>query len=181
MSDAQVTVEILPLAARPETQLASGQARFEERMAAPFILKSLSAETRESYRRGIQEFFRHAGWPHPTQVTKEHVLRYRDRLVRDGRRPATVAQKLSVVRSFFSYLQAAGEVTLNPASAKLVPPPPVPAQQVGRALTPKEVRHLLASPDKSKPEGARDYAMLLVMLRLSLRLSEVCSLRRSSI
>jgi site-specific recombinase XerD len=181
MSDATVTTEVLPPAARPETLTVSGQARFEERMAAPFILKSLSVETRESYRRGLNEFFRHAGWPHPTQVTPEHVLRYRDRLVRDKRRPATVAQKLSVVRSFFSYLQAAGVVTLNPASAKLVPPPPVPAQHAGRALTPKEVRHLLASPDKTKPEGARDYAMLLVMLRLSLRLSEVCSLRRSSI
>jgi len=182
MDEGVVTAEFLaPVPARPETPALAGRARFEERMAAPFILKSLSAETRESYRRGIQEFFRYAGWPHPTQVTKEHVLRYRDRLIRDGRRPATVAQKLSVVRSFFSYLQAAGEVTLNPASAKLVPPPPVPAQQAGRALTPKEVRHLLASPDKTKSEGARDYAILLVMLRLSLRLSEVCSLRRSSI
>ncbi len=182
MSDAQDNADILPLAmALPEPLAVAGQAKFDERMAAPFILKSLSAETRESYRRGIQEFFRHAGWLHPTRVTSEHVLRYRDRLVRDKRRPATIAQKLSVVRSFFSYLQAAGVVTLNPASAKLVPPPPVPAQQAGRALTPNEVRHLLASPDKTKPEGARDYAMLLVMLRLSLRLSEVCSLRRSSI
>ncbi|HYG10638.1 MAG TPA: tyrosine-type recombinase/integrase [Pyrinomonadaceae bacterium] len=150
-------------------------------MAAPFILKSLSAETRESYRRGIHEFFLHVGWLHPTQVTTEHVLRYRDRLIRDKRRPATVAQKLSVVRSFFSHLQAAGVMTLNPASTKLVPPPPMPAQQAGRALTPKEVRHFLAAPDKTKPEGARDYALLLIMLRLSLRLSEVCSLRRSSL
>ncbi len=181
MGNSLNTVEILPPAVRPESSDQPGRARFEERMAAPFILKSLSAETRESYRRGLNEFFRHAGWPHPMQVTPEHVLRYRDRLIRDKRRPATIAQKLSVVRSFFSYLQAAGEVTLNPASAKLVPPPPVQTQQAGRALTPKEVRHLLASPDKTKPEGARDYAMLLVMLRLSLRLSEVCSLRRSSI
>jgi site-specific recombinase XerD len=181
MSDAPVVTEILPSTAQPETRVASAQAKFDERMAAPFILKSLSAETRESYRRGLTEFFRHAGWPHPTQVTPEHVLRYRDRLIRDRRRPATVAQKLSVVRSFFSYLQAVGVVKLNPASSKLVPPPPVPAQQAGRALTSKEVRHLLASPDKMKSEGARDYAMLLVMLRLSLRLSEVCSLRRSSI
>jgi site-specific recombinase XerD len=182
MSDSTVTAEVVS-EQRPPTQSAglSASPRFEERMTAPFILKSLSAETRESYRRGINEFFRHAGWLHPTQVTTEHVLRYRDRLIQDRRRPATVAQKLSVVRSFFSYLQAAGIVTLNPASTKLVPPPPVPAQQAGRALTPKEVRHLLASPDKTKPEGARDYAMLLVMLRLSLRLSEVCSLRRLSI
>src|SRR3982751_4903352 len=134
MGDATLTAEILPPAARLETRVAPGRLRFDERLAAPFILKSLSAETRESSRRGIQEFFRHAGWPHPTQVTPEHVLRYRDRLVRDKRGPATKAQKLSGVRSLFSYLQAAGVITLNPASAKLVPPPSVPAQQAGRAL-----------------------------------------------
>src|ERR671938_383166 len=129
MDEGALTAEVIaPVPARPGTPTLAGRARFEERLAAPFILKSVSAETRESYRRGIQEFFRHAGWPHPTQITKEHVLRYRDRLIRDKRRPATVAQKLSVVRSFFSYLQAAGVVTLNPASTKLVPPPPVPVQ-----------------------------------------------------
>jgi len=136
---------------REAERVLSTPLRFEERLAVPFIQKSLSKETRESYRRGIQEFFRHAGWLHPTQVTQEHVLRYRDDLIRERRRPATVAQKLSVVRSFFSYLQAAGVVTLNTASTKLVPPPPVPAQQAGRALTPKEVRHLLAAPDKTAP------------------------------
>src|SRR5215210_3041385 len=102
MSETSVIAEILPPAARPETRVVPGQARFEERMAAPFILKSLSQETRESYRRGINEFFRHAGWLHPTQVTQEHVLRYRDRLIQDRRRLATVAQKLSVVRVFLS-------------------------------------------------------------------------------
>lgn len=154
---------------------------FEERLATPFIQKSLSEETREAYQRGIREFFADVGGLHPTQVTPEHVIRYRDRLVRDKRKPSTIAAKLSIVRSFFSYLQAAGVVTLNPASTKLVPPPALPTSHAGRALTPKEARHLLAAPDKTKAEGARDYALLLVMLRLSLRLSEVCSLRRSSI
>ncbi len=160
---------------------ASTALRFEERLAAPFIQKSLSHETREAYRRGIRSFFAEVNWLHPTGVTPEHVLRYRDKLIRDKRKPATIAAKLSVVRSFFAYLQAAGVVALNPASTKLVPPPALPGQHAGRALTPKEVRHLLASPDKTQPEGARDYALLLVMLRLSLRLSEVCSLRRTSI
>jgi integrase/recombinase XerD len=43
------------------------------------------------------------------------------------------------------------------------------------------VRYLLSGPDREKPEGARDYALILVMLRLSLRVSEVCSLRASSV
>ena len=54
MGDSISTVEILPPAVRPESSAQLVRARFEERMAAPFILKSLSAETRESYRRGIQ-------------------------------------------------------------------------------------------------------------------------------
>jgi site-specific recombinase XerD len=184
MNNTQISIEVLnrlpAVAGQAEHEPAAGL-RFEERLASPFILKSISAETKESYRRGINEFFLHVGFLHPTDITPAHVLSYRDRLIRDKRRPATVAQKLSVIRSFFSYLQAAGKIEINPASTKLVPPPPVPEQQAGRALTPKEVRHLLAAPDRSKPEGARDYALLLVMLRLSLRLSEVCSLRRSSI
>nr|QEO74815.1 phage integrase family protein [uncultured bacterium] len=184
MSDVAITPEILSTRRPPSQDVERGPStapRFEERLAAPFIQKSLSEETREAYRRGIRDFFAQIGGLHPAQVTPKHVIGYRDRLVRDKRRPATVTQKLSVVRSFFTYLQAAGVVALNPASTKLVPPPAVPSGQAGRALTPKEARHLLAAPDKTKSEGARDYALLLVMLRLSLRLSEVCSLRRSSI
>lgn len=184
MSDTAITTEVLNTRLPPGQGVERGSStflRFEERLATPFIQKSLSHETREAYRRGIRDFFTHVRGVHPAEVTPEHVLGYRDRLVRDKRRPTTIAAKLSVVRSFFAYLQAAGIVTLNPASTKLVPPPALPSGHAGRALTPKEARHLLAAPDKTKPEGARDYALLLVMLRLSLRLSEACSLRRSSI
>jgi integrase/recombinase XerD len=45
----------------------------------------------------------------------------------------------------------------------------------------KEVRYLLSGLDREKPEGAKDYALMLIMLRVSLRVSEVCSLRASSI
>jgi site-specific recombinase XerD len=48
-------------------------------------------------------------------------------------------------------------------------------------LTSKEVRYLLSGPDRAKPEGARDYALMLVMLRRRLRLAEVSQLRLSSI
>src|SRR5215204_3325622 len=89
--------------------------------------------------------------------------------------------KLSVVRSFFEYLKAAGVISLNPASTKLVSPPELPSEPAGRALSVKEVRYLLSGPDREKPDGARDYALMLIMLRLSLRVSEVCSLRVSSI
>jgi integrase/recombinase XerD len=118
---------------------------------------------------------------HPSEVVPEDVVLWRDWLRSHRKSAATVAFKLSVIRSFFEYLKAGGAVSLNPASTKLVSPPELASEPAGRALSAKEVRYLLAGPDREKPEGARDYALMLVMLRLSLRVSEVCSLRASSV
>jgi len=109
------------------------------------------------------------------------VLRWRDQLIARRRKPATVAFKLAVVRSFFEHLRARGLVATNPASAKLVASPALPEAPAGRALTSREVRILLAGPDRSLSVGARDYALLLLLLRLGLRVSEACGLRTSSI
>jgi site-specific recombinase XerC len=70
-----------------------------------------------------------------------------------GRRPRTVVARLAVVRSLFSYLVEAGHLSRNSASAKLVPPPKVPASAAGRALSKKEVLHILTAPDRRTPEG----------------------------
>jgi integrase/recombinase XerD len=155
--------------------------RFDPRSAIPFVNKSVSEETRRAYHRAVSEFFQFAGMKHPSEVVPHDVLLWRDKLRSQRKSAATVAFKLSVVRSFFEYLKAAGAISLNPASTKLVSPPELPSEPAGRALSVKEVRYLLSGPDREKPEGARDYALMLVMLRLSLRVSEVCSLRASSV
>lgn len=156
--------------------------RFEQRLALPFIHKSVSEETRAAYTRAIRDFFQFVGGVHPSEVTPADVIAYRDNLRTKKRRKAnTVATKLAIVRSFFEYLKAGGLIPLNPASTRLVTPPELPSEPQGRALTAKEVRYLLSGPDRSKPEGARDYALMLVMLRLSLRLAEVSTLRASTI
>ena len=155
--------------------------RFDPRSATPFVNKSVSEATRRAYGRALREFFRFIGMKHPSGVVPDDVLLWRDRLRSQKKSAATVAFQLSVVRSFFEYLKAAGAVPLNPASTKLVPPPELRSEPAGRALSAKEVRYLLSGPDRERPEGARDYALMLVMLRLSLRVSEVCSLRTSSV
>jgi integrase/recombinase XerD len=171
--------QLLP-AARP-TAGSELTRRFDFRMAAPFCAKSVSEETRRVYSRVIREFFQFVGQLHPSDVTPNHVLLWRDELTRRRRKAATIALKLTVVRSFFEYLRAGGYVHLNPAATKVVPPPPASDELKGRALTAKEVRYLLSGPDRSKAEGARDYALLLVLVRLGMRVSEACSLRTSSI
>jgi integrase/recombinase XerD len=155
--------------------------RFDPKSVAPFVNKSVSEATRRAYGRALREFFQSVGMKHPSEVVPDDVVLWRDKLRSRKNSAATVAFKLSVVRSFFEYLKAAGVVSLNPASTKLVSPPELPSEPAGRALSAKEVRYLLSGPDREKPEGARDYALMLVMLRLSLRVSEACSLRASSI
>jgi site-specific recombinase XerD len=155
--------------------------RFDPKSAAPFVSRSVSEATKRAYGRAVREFFQFAGMKHPSEVVPNDILLWRDRLRSQKKSAATVAFKLSVVRSLFEYLKAAGAVHLNPASTKLVSPPELPPEPAGRALSAKEVRYLLSGPDREKPEGARDYALMLVMLRLSLRVSEVCSLRASSV
>jgi integrase/recombinase XerD len=155
--------------------------RFDPRSATPFVNKSVSEETRRAYRRAVADFFQFIGGKHPTEVMPNDVICWRDHLRHGRKRAATVSFKLSVIRSFFEYLKAGGIIPLNPASTKLVTPPELPTEPSGRALSSKEVRYLLTGPDREKSEGARDYALMLVMLRLSMRVAEVCSLRASSV
>lgn len=156
------------------------KAEFEKNLR-PFIEKSLSAETRRAYGRVIKEFFRFQKSIEPTEIKPIDIIRWRDYLIENKKSAATVSFKLSVVRSLFEYLKAAGFVQNNPALTKLVTPPKLSEDLRGRALTIKEVRYILSGPDQETPEGARDYAILLTLLRTSLRVSEVCSLKSSSI
>lgn len=145
-----------------------------------FIGRSFSEGTRRAYRRVIRDFFQFIGGCRPSEVTSHHLNTWRDSLL-DGNKPSTVRYKLIIIWALFEYFRAYGVVDGNPAAKKHVPRPPVPEFMAGRALEPKEVRCLLAGPDRSTPSGARDYALMKVMLRMALRVSEVCSLRASSI
>jgi integrase/recombinase XerD len=155
--------------------------QFDSRITSAFCERSVSEETRRAYRRVVREFFRFTGLRHPAEITPQDVQRWRDQLISQKKSASTVALKLSIVRSLFDYLQVGGYVTRNPALSKLVPPPAVSEDLSGRALTAKEVRYLLSGPNREMSEGARDYALLLLMLRTSIRVSEACGLRLSQV
>jgi site-specific recombinase XerD len=159
-----------------------------------WVARSLSSATRTSYRSVVKEFASYIARP-VVEAGSDDVRRWRDHLLARGRRPSTVAHRLAVLRSLFRYLQADGFVSRNPAVTELVPPPSLPDEQAGRALTPKQVMYLLAGPrrmtlDEAKrlrtpPDprivaSTRDYAILLVLARLGIRVAEACSLKVSS-
>ena len=117
-----------------------------EKAVRPFVEKSLSEETRRAYGRVVKEFFTFYRNIEPTEVKPIDVIRWRDSLIENKRSAATVAFKLSVVRSLFEYLKAGGLIQNNPALSKLVTPPKLSEDLRGRALTVKEVNYILACP-----------------------------------
>lgn len=181
MSNAHTLIISAPSLPATHDQAMKTSVRFELPRASVFIEKSLSEDTRQAYTRALLDFFYYVRKV-PARVEVEDVIAYRDYLIKKKRRKArTVNAKLSVVRAYFGYLVAAGDLTLNPADTKLVSVPPPPEDMAGRALTAEEVMRLLSAPDRAKVGGARDHALMLTMVRTSLRVSEVRSLRRSSI
>jgi integrase/recombinase XerD len=167
---------VIPSASEPSRHSLE---RFDPIQATEFAKRSTSEQTRRAYNRVVREFFTEIGGLDPRQVAPTHLQQWRDKLQRKRQKAATISFKLSVVRAFFGYLIALGFVDKNPADARLVLPPALPEDSPGRALTMEEVNKLLAGPDRRKTQGARDYALTLVMLRLGLRVSEVASLRAS--
>jgi site-specific recombinase XerD len=163
------------------TETREERRHFHAELADAFVFKSISQATRRTYRGAIKSFFQFLKQLHPSLVTSDHIIAYRDYLLDRKMSANTIALKLSIIRSYYDYLKADGLTDRNPASTRLVSPPPIPDTPAGRALTPKEVRHLLSSPNRTSPEGARDYALMLLMLRLSLRVTEACTVRLDNI
>lgn len=136
-----------------------------------------SEQTRRAYASDLQAFWDWAqrqGVRTLGDVTRGQIVAYRDELKARGYAVATIARKLSAVRQALSYAQAEGLIESNPA--KLVKSYKVPDVSPRHALDKDQVRALLAVPDRATVKGARDYALLTLLLYLGVRREEVASL-----
>ena len=164
-----------------EAGQAKGFAVFDRRITNSFCDRSSSESTRRNYRQVLEEFSGFTGRQHPAVVTPDDIRTWRDHLIKAGKSSSTVVLKLAVVRSFYEYLKTNGVVSFNPASTSHVSPPKLQKRLATRMLSAHEVRHLLAGPDQSTPEGARDYALLFMLCELSIGVSDICALQVSSL
>ena len=92
--------------------------RLDPKLITEFSQRSVSEQTRRAYRRVVREFFRFTNNRHPAEIMPADVQQWRDQLILNKKSAATVAFKLSVIRSLFDYLKIAGIVSSNPALAK---------------------------------------------------------------
>ncbi len=143
--------------------------------------KNASPHTIDNYRREIREcltFLQAQGvqdWP---QVDRLMLRRYLAWLNSRGYVKASVARRLSELRSFGRFLLREKIVPVNPFLA--VASPKVPKYLPAPLSVPETVT-LLSAPDTTAPQGLRDRAILEVLYGGGLRVSELAGLNLTNV
>ena len=111
-------------------------------------------------------------------VDKPVLRDYLSHLIEQGLVKASIARKLSAIRSFYRYLLREGMVPTSPVATTSSPKLD---RRLPSFLTIEEVERLLEAPDLATPQGLRDRALLELLYASGLRVSEVVSLNLEQI
>ena len=135
----------------------------------------MSPNTVASYISDLTAFFSAVG-KDPKDVIPEDIISYFAETTALSKR--SQARVLSSLHSFYKWMIMEGEMTDNPSDA-------IEAPKLGKylpaVLSVEEVDRLIAAVDLDSAFGKRDRAMLETLYGLGLRVSELISLRISSI
>lgn len=136
---------------------------------------AMSPNTVASYISDLTAFFSAVG-KDPKDVVPEDIISYFAETTALSKR--SQARVLSSLHSFYKWMIMEGEMTDNPSDA-------IEAPKLGKylpaVLSVEEVDRLIAAVDLDSAFGKRDRAMLETLYGLGLRVSELISLRISSI
>jgi len=153
--------------------------RFEEHLDH---VRGAAPATRASRRRYAGEFLRWRFGSGPLDLAELTVQDFRRFLLERARtcRPGTVGVIATALRSYLRQLVLRGYplehiITAVPRAAQWS------HARLPQHLTREQEERFLLAPDRSRPSGRRDYAMLLLMCRVGLRVSSVAGLTLDAI
>ncbi len=141
------------------------------------VERGASAHTQDAYRRDLHqlaEFAQRRGYTVVHALGEDGLLAFAHNLRQRGLAETTIERKLCAARALARFLQREGilpQQTIRSISSSRLP------RQLPHALSPEEVRRLLAQPDVHTPLGVRDRAMLELAYAAGLRVSELVGLR----
>jgi integrase/recombinase XerC len=142
--------------------------------------RNASAHTVAAYESDLSQFIAFAGQQRGTRAALEpkhldlQLIRgFLADLYRQGQARASVARKVSALRTFVRYLRREGWIDSDPAALAVAPKR---EQKVPAHLSVDEMSTLLDAPDASTPLGRRDRAILELFYASGIRLSELVAL-----
>ncbi len=106
-------------------------------------------------------------------VRREHILYHLQRLREQGKTARTVARHISSIRSFHQFLLREKIATTDPTVHLEIPKQ---ENKLPHVLSIEEIDALIDAPDRSKPQGIRDTAMLELLYGSGMRISELIGL-----
>jgi integrase/recombinase XerD len=131
-----------------------------------------------AYRRDLVEFSDRLGAIEAGKVSLRAATEHVSYLTATGRKPATIARKISSLKQFFAYLHDRGTISENPFLALLAP-------KISRYhphyLSPEEIGKIITSIDIQSRLGKRDRAIVELLYGSGLRISELINLKQSDI
>jgi integrase/recombinase XerD len=142
-----------------------------------------NANTRRAYQQDITDFMVFAALRSPEafrDVTRAHVIAWRERLVSQGLANDTIRRKLAALSSLYAYLCDRNAVLHNPVLG-VKRPRSMNREGVTPALGDHQARMLLDAPAAETRKGQRDRAILATLLYHGLRCEELCTLTVGSI
>lgn len=128
-----------------------------------------SLQTQQAYAQDMRQFLESIENRPLRMVTLADLQRYKDDLTGRGLARATIARRLSTVKSLLSFCQTTGYLAVNVGAA--IKPPKAEEKLATRIMSEAQFQHMLAL------EGnPRNHALLRLMHNAGLRVSEVCRL-----
>lgn len=145
-----------------------------EKNASPYTVRNYTSDLLGSKNiKGFFAFLTERGIKSLDKADR-HILRdYLSYLVEQGLVKASIARRLSAIRSFYRYLVREEMISVSPVANTSSPKLD---RRLPEFLTTQEITRLLEAPDSSTPQGQRDRAFLELLYASGLRVSELVSL-----
>jgi len=144
--------------------------------------RSLSEHSIEAYTRDIEKLYQFAEIQpeklSPDKITLNHLRLFIEWVNELGMLPSSQARILSGLKSFYKYLLMEDMIKSDPS--ELLESPKI-QRKLPDTLNINEINKLIEAIDVSKPEGARNKAILEVLYGCGLRVSELTELKLSNL
>ena len=115
---------------------------------------------------------------HLSKITRVDIVAYKDKILEEGKKPATAKKRLSFIRGLLSFAVAEGWLDADPSAGIRIVAPKKNGKEDRRPFTKAEMQAILASPISKAPE---DRFLPLLAALTGARRGELAQLRRADI